>query len=46
MKLIELGEVGNLGKEVGGSVLDWPLVNLCLVACEVRCYITPDSGEC
>ncbi len=33
--LLELGEVGSVSKEVGGSVLQWPLVDLCLVVCEV-----------
>lgn len=33
--LVELGEVGTLGKEVAGSVLEWPLVNICFVSCEV-----------
>ena len=33
--LLELGEVRSVSKEVGGSVLEWPLVNLCLVVCEV-----------
>ncbi len=35
MTLLELGEVGSVSKEVGGSVLQWPLVDLCLVVCEV-----------
>lgn len=33
--LVELGEAGTAGKEVAGSVLEWPLTNLCLVMCEV-----------
>ncbi len=33
--LLELGEVGSVSKEVSGSILEWPLVNLCLVVCEV-----------
>ena len=36
VSLVELGEVGSISKEIGGSVLEWPLVNLCLVVCEVR----------
>lgn len=24
-----------MGKEINGSVLEWPLVNLCLVSCDV-----------
>ncbi|KAK1926038.1 trafficking protein particle complex subunit 10 [Papiliotrema laurentii] len=32
--LVELGEAGTAGKEVAGSVLEWPLTNLCLVMCE------------
>ena len=35
VNLVELGEVGNISKEVAGSVLELPLVNLCLVACDV-----------
>lgn len=35
VNLVELGEVGTLGKEVAGSVLEWPLVNICLISCEV-----------
>lgn len=42
--LIELGEVGNASREVGGSVLEWPLVNLCLVACEVSQALLNHSG--
>ena len=34
--LLELGEAGSVSKEIAGSILDWPLVNLCLVVCEVR----------
>ena len=34
--LLELGEAGSFSKEIAGSILDWPLVNLCLVVCEVR----------
>ncbi|ORX34725.1 trafficking protein particle complex subunit 10 [Kockovaella imperatae] len=34
VRFIELGEAGSLGKEPGGSVLESPLVHLCLVACE------------
>ncbi|CAD6587142.1 MAG: hypothetical protein TREMPRED_004669, partial [Tremellales sp. Tagirdzhanova-0007] len=32
--LLELGEAGSVSKEIAGSILDWPLVNLCLVVCE------------
>ena len=33
--LVELGEAGTFGKEIAGSLLEWPLVNLCMVMCEV-----------
>jgi hypothetical protein len=33
--LVDLGELGTVGKEINGSVLEWPLVNLCLVSCDV-----------
>ncbi|RXK36754.1 hypothetical protein M231_05989 [Tremella mesenterica] len=34
VELVELGEVSSRGKEVNGSVLDNPLVNICMVSCE------------
>ena len=35
VKLVELGDAGTLGREPNGSVLESPLVHLCLVTCEV-----------
>jgi hypothetical protein len=35
VRLVELGEAAGGAQGLGGSVLERPLVNLCLVVCEV-----------
>ena len=40
VRLVDLGEVGP-PREVGGSVMDGALVNICLVACDVGAISSP-----
>jgi hypothetical protein len=44
VRLVELGEVGP-PREVGGSVLEGALVNLCLIACDVSLILSLRSAR-